>query len=120
MEKKYQLPKKPAEKWLKALRSGKYNQGEGTLYQNGEYCCLGVFAHANGISNKKMEGYGVLDKTWNVPEQLKGSALEDNYNELVDFLVTHNDGTAETLNPNGEQWNFHKIADWIEQNVKFI
>lgn len=38
-------------KWLKALRSGKYRQGQGALKTVSEegtrsYCCLGVLAHA--------------------------------------------------------------------------
>jgi hypothetical protein len=30
------------EKWLKALESGEYKQGQFALYRNGSYCCLGV------------------------------------------------------------------------------
>ena len=30
------------EKWLEALRSGKYKQGFTRLKQNNRYCCLGV------------------------------------------------------------------------------
>lgn len=29
-------------KWIEALRSGKYEQGNHALYENGKYCCLGV------------------------------------------------------------------------------
>ena len=28
--------------WLNALRSGKYEQGQGSLNENGKFCCLGV------------------------------------------------------------------------------
>ena len=31
-----------AEKWLKALESGKYEQGKGFLAVGGKFCCLGV------------------------------------------------------------------------------
>jgi hypothetical protein len=30
------------QKWVKALRSGKYKQGEGRLKQKDTFCCLGV------------------------------------------------------------------------------
>ncbi|MDG4826035.1 hypothetical protein O7635_29655 [Asanoa sp. WMMD1127] len=30
------------EQWLTALRSGEYEQAQGTLYEDGGYCCLGV------------------------------------------------------------------------------
>ena len=33
---------KDAEKWVKALRSGKYEQGTKYLCYSGKYCCLGV------------------------------------------------------------------------------
>lgn len=29
-------------KWLEALRSGKYKQGQAALNRNGEFCCLGI------------------------------------------------------------------------------
>jgi hypothetical protein len=31
-------------KWLEALRSGDFPQGQGALHDNGKYCCLGVLA----------------------------------------------------------------------------
>lgn len=30
------------EVWIKALESGKYKQGTGSLVEDGKYCCLGV------------------------------------------------------------------------------
>jgi hypothetical protein len=36
------LPKEIKEKWLTALRSGKYIKTTGKLCQNDKYCCLGV------------------------------------------------------------------------------
>lgn len=31
-------------RWIKALKSGKYKQGENMLFNGVEYCCLGVLA----------------------------------------------------------------------------
>lgn len=31
-------------KWLEALRSGKYKKGRGRLLKQDRYCCLGVYA----------------------------------------------------------------------------
>lgn len=31
-----------ADKWIKALRSGKYKQGTGRLRDDNQFCCLGV------------------------------------------------------------------------------
>lgn len=36
------MKKKIADKWIKALRSGKYEQTENALCKDGKYCCLGV------------------------------------------------------------------------------
>lgn len=36
------MPRDIAKKWLTALRSGKYKQGYGRLYDGNGYCCLGV------------------------------------------------------------------------------
>lgn len=40
------MPRRLRQKWLDALRSGKYSQAQNTLYSEGEgYCCLGVLEH---------------------------------------------------------------------------
>lgn len=43
------MPKKRAQKWLKALRSGQYIQEDGALYveRSGGFCCLGVEQFVN-------------------------------------------------------------------------
>lgn len=42
----YHFPKPILDKWLEALRSGKYQQGHHYLKdKNGGYCCLGVLQH---------------------------------------------------------------------------
>ena len=34
------------EKWIRALRSGRYGQADGSLYDGKNYCCLGVYLRA--------------------------------------------------------------------------
>jgi len=48
------LTKKLKQKWIKALRSGKYKQGKERLYNEEEdsYCCLGVLELIAGIDTK--------------------------------------------------------------------
>jgi hypothetical protein len=47
--KDYTKPKLPGrDKWIEALRSGKYEQGKGKLCKNGNYCCLGVLCEIQG------------------------------------------------------------------------
>jgi hypothetical protein len=52
-----EMPKKLLTKWLKALRSGKYKQGLGSLHDpdGNTYCCLGVLHHV--VSGKNPMGY---------------------------------------------------------------
>ena len=62
IERDGKLPKSFKKKWLKALRSGKYNQGTLALRSVSKecgttYCCLGVACHvagASGIKNKEL------------------------------------------------------------------
>lgn len=45
---------KAAKKWVKALKSGKYEQTVGQLKRDGKYCCLGVaceLAKKDGVIN---------------------------------------------------------------------
>jgi hypothetical protein len=45
-------------KWLKALRSGRYKQGRGTLYcgNTKSFCCLGVLCVTQGVKLSDIEG----------------------------------------------------------------
>ena len=124
MDKKFKLPRKFAEKWLAALRSGKYKQTDGTLYnpEDDGYCCLGVACRVeyplsylesdSDINN----GYAsVIHKSpWDlkkdlekIPVELKGIVSK---NDLVRILTELNDTCM---------YSFNQIADWIEQNVEF-
>jgi hypothetical protein len=53
-----------AKKWVEALRSGKYEQGNGYLRQGGLYCCLGVACelfieeHPNDLARELVPDYG--------------------------------------------------------------
>lgn len=105
------LPKKFKEKWIAALRSGKFKQGMGWLEDDGKYCCLGVacrIAHpkldlndASFITKYSFPG-GRIDKI-KIPAILKG----EDENEVVSVLASKND--------NGQ--SFKKIATWIEKNL---
>lgn len=48
------------EAWLKALESGEYKQGTGSLSRNGQLCCLGV---ACEVINKLHPGTLPVEKT---------------------------------------------------------
>lgn len=44
-------------KWIKALRSGKYEQGKGNLNHDGRYCCLGVLCEVAKRPYDLKDGY---------------------------------------------------------------
>jgi hypothetical protein len=119
-QKEFRLPRRFAEKWLEALRSGKYNQAKETLYdkQSNSYCCLGLACrleyplrflesregYAETIC-KSDDGHGLKLNLHKIPKELRGRARD---NDLVGELTGLND----------DGFSFGYIADWIEENVE--
>lgn len=107
METQYpKLPEDFKQRWVAALRSGEYKQGNFELYNQytGLFCCLGVAGCVAGASLKAMDLSGVLDSriSSEIPAPLIG------FNELTYELTHLNDGLGKS---------FSEIADWIEQNL---
>jgi len=96
------LPEDFKKLWIEALRSGKYKQGVGGLLSsdNERYCCLGVAAHVGKVDINYFYSY-IPDDCPGVPEELSNDF------DLQKKLADMNDGGA----------SFHKIADWIEENL---
>jgi len=108
--------KKVKELWIKALRSGKFKQGTGRLFDGDGYCCLGVLASVVDPSKKcwddedsaflvadDSEFFSVTDA-----KQQRKSVGQPLSNDLIDALVNLNDI---------EEASFSEIADYIEENV---
>lgn len=101
--------------WVDALRSGKFKQGHGTLYNSyrNEYCCLGVLQTLVEPENK----YGRRDRTgWhlNFPTAscLKTAGLgRHRFGDETGICVKLAD-----MNDASEK-SFKEIADFIEQNL---
>lgn len=114
------MNRKTRDKWVKALRSGKYEQGRRALgkrtarNKKAQYCCLGVLAHLEG---KK------IGTTWNkgnlsVPDR-ESSAL---FQGLLPYsacqmLGLHQGVAGDLAGRNDEGATFAEIADLIEQKV---
>lgn len=112
-EKKFRLPKEFAEKWIAALRSGKYKQTQSMLCRNAgddtySYCCLGIAGKICGYTDELMNGDSVLNgrRYTKVPQELQSI-------EFNPKLVCK---VAGGMNDKGK--SFEEIADWIEQNVE--
>lgn len=114
-EKEYQLEKAFAEKWIKALRSGKFKQGNDYLFEKvtDSYCCLGVACKitmpgANINHTPFIDAIRVANKLYNkIPKLLRGNAKENKF-------------VAEVSGMNDNGISFNEIADWIEENVEFV
>lgn len=88
--KKFRLNKSDKKKWVEALRSGKYKQGQGYLYNEGLHCCLGVACEIGLI---KYSG-AICLSTEAIPGDIQGK------------LITFNDKKNRSFN-----W----IAGYIER-----
>lgn len=99
------LPKAFKNKWIKALKSGKYIQGEDRLYDvsTDTYCCLGVACDI--VNCKSDNNFIIVTKSRKIPEILKGGSRG---NKLVKKLVDMNDYSGKS---------FKEIAKWIEKNL---
>ena len=121
-------------RWVDALRSGKYSQTRGMLFVPGEgspsYCCLGVLCAIQptefeaSIENEvagfrfvrtqeKVVGSLYVDK--DVPDShhiVREMGLTDDEHEL---LMSYNDGNRTKWNPEGIHYSFDQIANYIEE-----
>lgn len=97
------------QKWLDALRSGKYKQGTGVLRdQYNRFCCLGVLCDVYDNSRWSDCHYSFegVSRLGTPPRPLQEHLEVDG--SQVDYLVGLNDD---------ERAPFTKIADYIEANL---
>lgn len=94
-------------KWIDALRSMEYEQGQSLLRSKmNKYCCLGVLYEIAGKTWKYNNGY----YTGNNFTAILGTEL---CNELG-LSYIHQDVLI-TMNDTGR--SFHQIAAWVDKNV---
>lgn len=118
------LPKDIKERWVAALRSGKYKQGQDYLCRGDEYCCLGVlqmeldgttipgnnddqlpsmqWAYEHGLSDDP-----VMVMNWNPTVEIGADDHED---------LFYGETTLAELNDSGA-YSFNQIADLIEEQL---
>lgn len=123
------IPPELKAKWLQALRSGKYKQGQNALRTADNcFCCIGVLAdivdssrwsaRADSDIGDEDDGhcYGYLRQakpsTAMLPdEMLRECGLSK---DIAGRLAEMNDGNGEW---EGDAKDFHDIADYIEENL---
>lgn len=84
-------------KWIAALRSGKFKQGEGALCRDGAYCCLGVLCEVAGRDDDWRE--------WSLNPFMNG-AYGMSYEEAAEYANMNDGGKS-----------FAEIADHIGANL---
>ena len=116
MEAKYEIDAKFGAKWVAALRSGKYKQGQDYLCNGDKYCCLGV-ACAITMPNANLNGAVFIS---NKPDECFDSVSKTLYNKMPKVIRDDSELSKKLAGMNDNAESFDEIADWIELNVKFI
>lgn len=108
-----ELNQKFKRKWITALRSGDYEQGEGYLKTGGEqqYCCLGVACKIAGIracdiSNKSLPSELSQTLQAKLPPFFRTDDDNDHHEMITTLAEMNDDGST-----------FEEIADYIEENL---
>lgn len=105
-------------KWLEALRSGEYKQGQSYLHINSKFCCLGVLCdlHRKETNQGDWSPHGssnvftYLNISSTLPEEVQEwSGMKNGYGYYTDG---HDKLTSD--NDNGK--TFLEIADIIEKH----
>lgn len=90
-------------KWVKALRSGKFKQGQQAMYDrdNNTLCCLGVLCVVQEIDSLNHMGNGGQYGNVTPPRHLDAGLS----NEDIYILLEANDS---------HEWTFEDIAAYVE------
>lgn len=133
-------------KWIKALRSGKFKQGTGTLKQydskgNAQHCCLGVLCELYNETMKKNKKKTLPEKIYDNDSDFShgycrlGGKLDDLPKEVKDWAgmktsfgkfyvkdfgdnLSLGENSLADLNDTGRK--FKTIADIIEKNWEVL
>ena len=98
------MEKELKRKWLKALRSGEYNQIEGELRSRKGHCCLGVLCDVLDPSRWDDYDYDGLDVEFEGALLAETGLTNEHHTELIEMNDT-------------KLMSFKQIAIYIERNV---
>lgn len=113
------------EKWIAALRSGKYEQGKEKLHCDGKFCCLGVLADI--VKPEQYDGhhFSYIEEETGEEGLPKDEEFPDWFLRKIKMhpseqriLMSLNDGyNWNDCNPERRSHTFAEIADYIEANL---
>ena len=102
------------DKWVAALRSGKYTQGKGYLNNRGQLCCIGVLCDVAGIKTRFNQISGRIDYKVNPSEEVYAPSMVDVKSHFPKLFEFHNHvDLAEKNDKLG--LSFPEIANYIEE-----
>jgi hypothetical protein len=113
------MDKEIKEKWLAALRSGDYKQGQYALKRvddvgNTSYCCMGVLACIVGKENKMENNDFYNDNVYEELAQITRGPGD--WSSIKSHEYTHKDGSIKHLATHNDSGDtFLEIADIIEE-----
>ena len=116
------MPKEIKDKWIAALRSGKYKQGKYRLENDGGYCCLGVLQK---VVDDKVER-DKDDIALCVPsfEWLEKNNINfkdcDSITARDASIAVNNKLTSLTTMNDTQDADFLTIADAIDKNIEGV
>lgn len=92
------------ERWLTALRSGRYRQARCRLATGTGYCCLGVLCEITGAFGASPADPLFSSPAWGTPSQTVCDLIDGSH-EQIRYLAKLND----------DGYSFRGIADVIER-----
>lgn len=99
--------------WLNALRSGKYEQGQSSLHEDGKFCCLGVLTDLYiRETNQEWEEYSGNTFAFHDDPSFLSHAVKE-WAGL--HLAWIDDRPLSTINDEGA--SFEEIANLIEEHL---
>lgn len=94
------------QKFIEALRSGRYKQIEGSLAYEGAYCALGVGCSVLGVKDSEMN-VGMPARIADHVKKRVGIACSGITS--LDYIAGLNDTAG---------YDFNQIADWLEKETE--
>lgn len=111
-------------KWVDALRSGNYVQGQQALCNGGNFCCLGVLCEVAGVPSfggKEQYSsyiYYQIDSSRYASTSLDAGDFDltqSQINKLIE--MNDGDGVIDGCEEPIKRYSFIEIADYIEKNL---
>lgn len=102
-------------RWVEALRSGRYRQGDGRLRRlDGSFCCLGVGCDVLGVEWRSEEQWGCYSAVGVVSTYDGKDAMNYLDNRTERALGLNSEQAVALANMNDDGKTFAEIADYIE------